>query len=621
MSWTKKVLRINLTDRTSTEEPLNMEWAELYLGQRGLATKYLTEEVDPTVEPLAPENKLYMVTGPLTGTMASTGGRYSCVTKSPLTNALACSNSGGFFGNEMKCAGWDMIILEGKASSPVYINIANEKCEILPADDIWGKSVWEADEWLHNKHQDPQLRIAAIGVPGENGNLYSAVVNDLHRAAGRSGVGTVMGSKNVKAITLRGSKGVGNIKDPERFFAATQKTKEIIANNEMAQGLGALGTNVMMNHMNEVGALPTRNWRDSTFEGAAKLSSEAMMVPRESDGKANLTRPGACFACTIACGRISTIDPEHFTIKNRDDVHKYFKNNSGGNEYEAAWAFGVDTGVDDLDAVTYANFVSNEQAFDPISAGATIAAAMELYELGILTKEDTGGIELTFGNAEAMVQCVELIAKHEGFGKELAQSSLRFCTKYGRPDLAIVVKGQEFPAYDARAVQGMGLGYATSNRGACHVRGYTNGSETAGIPFKTDPLATEGKAELLMAFQDTTSIFDSAGICTFSSFAQGVEEVADQLDAACEGDWTAERLMLLGERVWNMEREFNNSAGFTAADDTLPPRLLEEPIKEGPAKGHVCELDKMLPNYYEIRGWNTDGTLTDATRKRLSLPL
>lgn len=621
MSWTKKVLRINLTDRTSAEEPLNMEWAELYLGQRGLATKYLTEEVDPTVEPLAPENKLYMVTGPLTGTMASTGGRYSCVTKSPLTNALACSNSGDFFGNEMKCAGWDMIILEGKASSPVYINIANEKCEILPADEIWGKSVWEADEWLHNKHQDPQLRIAAIGVPGENGNLYSAIVNDLHRAAGRSGVGTVMGSKNVKAVTLRGSKGVGNIKDPKRFFAATQKTKEIIANNEMAQGLGALGTNVMMNHMNEVGALPTRNWRDSTFEGAAKLSSEAMMVPRESDGKANLTRPGACFACTIACGRISTIDPEHFTIKNRDDLHKHFKSNSGGNEYEAAWAFGVDTGVDDLDAVTYANFVSNEQAFDPISAGATIAAAMELYELGILTKEDTGGIELNFGNAEAMVKCVELIGKHEGFGKELAQSSLRFCTKYGRPDLAIVVKGQEFPAYDARAVQGMGLGYATSNRGACHVRGYTNGSETAGIPFKTDPLATEGKAELLMAFQDTTSIFDSAGICTFSSFAQGVEEVADQLDAACEGDWTAEKLMLLGERVWNMEREFNNSAGFTAADDTLPPRLLEEPIKEGPAKGHVCELDKMLPNYYEIRGWNTDGTLTDATRKRLSLPL
>lgn len=621
MSWTRQVLRINLTDRTSASEPLNMEWAELYLGQRGLATKYLTEEVDPMVDPLAPENSLYMVTGPLTGTMASTGGRYSCVTKSPLTNALACSNSGGFFGNEMKCAGWDMIIIEGKASSPVYISIVNETCEILPADEIWGKSVWEADEWLHTKTQDPQLRIAAIGVPGENGNLYSAIVNDLHRAAGRSGVGTVMGSKNVKAVTLRGTKGVGNIKDPKRFFTATQKTKDIIANNEMAQGLGALGTNVMMNHMNEVGALPTRNWRDSTFEGAAKLSSEAMMVPRESDGKANLTRPGACFACTIACGRISTIDPEHFTIKNRDDLHKHFKSNSGGNEYEAAWAFGVDTGVDDLDAVTYANFISNEQAFDPISAGATIAAAMELFELGILTKEDTDGIELTFGNAEAMVKCVELIAKHEGFGKELAQSSLRFCTKYGRPDLAIVVKGQEFPAYDARAVQGMGLGYATSNRGACHVRGYTNGSETAGIPFKTDPLATEGKAELLMAFQDTTSIFDSAGICTFSSFAQGVEEVADQLDSACEGNWTAERLMLLGERVWNMEREFNNSAGFTAADDTLPPRLLEEPIKEGPAKGHVCELDKMLPNYYEVRGWNTDGTLTDATRKRLSLPL
>ena len=620
MSWTKKVLRINLTDRTSASEPLNMEWADLYLGQRGLATKYLTEEVSPDTEALSPANTLYMVTGPLTGTMASTGGRYSCVTISPLTNALACSNSGGFFGNEMKCAGWDMVILEGKASSPVYISIVDEKCEILPADEIWGKSVWEADEWLHKKHQDPQLRIAAIGVPGEKGNLYSAIVNDLHRAAGRSGVGTVLGSKNVKAVTLRGTKGVGNIKDPKRFFEATNKAKKIIAENELVGGLTALGTNVMMNHMNEVGALPARNWQDSIFENAPKLSSEAMAVPRKSDGKPNLTRNAGCFACTISCGRISTIDPEHFSIKNRDDIHKYFKGNSGGNEYEAAWALGCDTGVDDLDAVTYANFVCNEQAMDPISAGATIAAAMELFELGILTKEDTGGIELTFGNAEAMVECIELISKHEGFGIELAQSSLRFCTKYGRPDLAIVVKGQEFPAYDARAVKGMGLGYATSNRGACHVRGYTNGSETAGIPFKTDPLATEGKAELLMAFQDVTSVFDSAGICTFSSFAQGLEEVAEQLDAACEGDWTAEKLGLVGERVWNMERDYNNRLGFTAADDTLPPRLLKEPIKAGPAKGHVCELDKMLPEYYDIRGWNQDGTLKAETKTRLSLP-
>jgi len=619
MSWTKKILRINLTERTAKSEPLNMEWAELYLGQRGLATKYLTEEVSPTVEPLAPENTLYMVTGPLTGTMAPTAGRYSCVTKSPLTNAIACSNSGGFFGNEMKCAGWDMIILEGKASSPVYISIVDDECEILPADDLWGKSVWETDEILHTKHQDPQIRIAAIGVPGENGNLYSAIVNDLHRAAGRSGVGAVMGSKNLKAVVLRGTKGVGNIDNPQEFFNATNKAKKILAENPMVQGLGAMGTIGLMNHMNEVGALPARNWQDSVFENAPKLSGEATLVPRESDGKANLTRPGACFACTIACGRISTIDPEHFSIKNRDDLHSFFKSNSGGSEYESAWAFGVDTGVDDLDAVTYANFLCNEQAFDPISAGATIAAAMELYELGLLTKEDTGGIELTFGNAEAMVQCAELIAKNEGFGIELAQSSLRFCTKYGRPDLAIVVKGQEFPAYDARAIKGMGLGYATSNRGACHVRGYTNASETIGLPFKTDPLATEGKAGLLKVFQDTQSVFDSAGICSFTSFAQGPEEIAEQIDAACGGGWTPERLATLGERVWNMEREFNNQAGFTAADDTLPPRLLKEPITAGPAKGHVCELDQMLPEYYEIRGWNADGTLTEDTKQRLSL--
>jgi aldehyde:ferredoxin oxidoreductase len=616
MSWTKKVLRVNLTEGTCTEEPLNMEWAEQFLGQRGLATKYLVEEMDPKVDALSPENKIIYTTGPLTGTMVSTGGRYSVVTKSPLTGGLACSNSGGFFGNEIKNAGWDMFIVEGKSATPVYLSIQNEKAELLPADEFWGTSAWATEEGLKAKHQDPLLRVATIGISGEKGVLYAAVINDLHRAAGRSGVGTVMGSKNLKAIAVRGTKGVGNIKDPSRFFQATQEAKKVLAENPVTgEGLPALGTQVLMNVINEVGGMPTRNWQDSVFEGASKISGEAMLEARESDGKANLTRNGGCFACTIACGRISTIDPEHFTVKDKPE----YQIASGGLEYEASWALGCDTGVDDLDALTYTNFLCNEQGMDPISLGSTIASAMELYEMGAITKEDTGGIELNFGSAEALVAVCELVGKGEGFGAIVGQGSKLMCEKYGHPELSMTSRGQEFPAYDGRAIQGIGLGYATSNRGGCHLRGYTIASEVLGIPIKTDPAESDGKADLLIAFQNATAAFDSAGICIFTSFAWSLENVAPQLDAACEGEWTPERLGEIGERIYNLEREFNYAAGQSGADDALPDRLTKEPVKQGPMKGRVNELGKMLPEYYAARGWNADGTIPQETKDRLGL--
>ena len=347
MAWTRNVMRVNLTRGTITNEPLNMEWANEYLGQRGLATKYLVEETDPKCDALGPDNKMIMTTGPLTGTMASTGGRYSVVCKSPLTGAIACSNSGGFIGNEIKNAGWDMIIFEGKSPKPVYLYVENDKAELLPADDLWGKSAWETDEIIHKKHQDPLIRIACVGRSAETGCLYAGIINDLHRAAGRSGVGTVMASKNLKAVAVRGSKGVGNIKDPMAFMKATQEGKKVLAENAVTgEGLPALGTQVLMNVINEVGAMPTRNMREVQFEGASKISGEAMTELRESDGKPNLTTNAACFGCTIACGRISTIDRTHFTIENKPQ----YWGNSGGLEYEAAWALGSDCGVDDLDA-------------------------------------------------------------------------------------------------------------------------------------------------------------------------------------------------------------------------------------------------------------------------------
>ncbi|MDB5823409.1 MAG: aor [Herminiimonas sp.] len=615
MAWTGKILRVDLSAGTCKTESLNMQWAREYVGQRGLATKYFVEEVDPKVDPLSPDNKMIWATGPLTGTMASTGGRYSVITKGALTGAIACSNSGGYFGAELKMAGWDMIIVEGKSPRPVYLNILDDDVELLDASWLWGKSVWDTEPALKSRHQNPQIRVSSIGRAGETGCMYAAIVNDLHRAAGRSGVGTVMGSKNLKAIAVRGTKGVGNIRDPKAFMQATVAAKKVLADNAVTgQGLPTYGTQVLMNVINEMGAMPTRNHRDVQFDGAKDISGEAMHVPRKTDGKANLVTNQACFGCTIACGRVSKIDETHFSVQNKPQ----YWGASGGLEYEAAWALGSANGVNDLEALTYANFVCNEQGMDPISFGATVGAVMEMYEMGVLTKEQLG-IEAKFGDAKALIHFVELTAKGEGFGKEIGLGSKRLTKKYDHPELSMSVKGQEFPAYDSRGIQGMGLAYATSNRGACHLRGYTVASEVLGIPVKTDPLVTEGKAGLVKAFQDATAVFDSAGVCLFTTFAWTMADLQPQLQAACLEEFTLDELNLIGERIWNMERDFNNRAGFTNKDDNLPTRLTMEPAKTGPAKGMVNGLDKMLPEYYAARGWAPDGTLTEATRSRLGL--
>jgi aldehyde:ferredoxin oxidoreductase len=615
MSWAGKILRVNLTAGTVKSEPLNTEWARSYIGSRGLGSKYLVSEVDPKVDPLAPENKIIWATGPLTGTMASTGGRYTVITKSPLTGAIACSNSGGYWGAELKMAGWDMVIFEGKSPKPVYLYINDDEAELRDAGHLWGQSVWKTEEVLKSSLQDPLVRVSSIGKAGENGVLYAAVVNDLHRAAGRSGVGTVMGSKNLKAIAVRGTKGVGNIRDPKAFMKTTFEKKKILAENAVTgQGLPAYGTQVLMNVINEMGALPTRNHRDVQFEGAKDISAEAMVTPRESDGKKHLVTNQACFGCTIACGRISKMDENHFTVKNKP---QYWGAN-GGLEYEAAWALGAANGVNDLEALQYANLLCNEEGFDPISFGATVGAVMELYEMGVLTKEQLG-IDAKFGSAQALAHFAEITAKGEGFGKEIGMGSKRLTEKYGHPDLSMSVKGQEFPAYDGRAIQGIGLAYATSNRGACHLRGYTIASEVLGIPVKTDPVESEGKPELVKAFQDATAAFDSSGLCVFTTFAWGVADLAPQLQAACNEEFTTEELEKIGERIWNMEREFNNAAGFTPKDDSLPKRLLSEAAKTGASKGMVSKLPEMLPKYYAARGWDTEGRPTAETRARLSL--
>jgi len=396
---------------------------------------------------------------------------------------------------------------------------------------------------------------------------------------------------------------------------AVAEKKKILADNAVTgQGLPTYGTQVLMNVINEIGALPTRNHRDVQFEGAKDISAEAMATPRATDGKKHLVTNQACFGCTIACGRISKIDQTHFSVQNKPQ----YWGASGGLEYEAAWALGAANGVNDLEALQYANLICNEHGMDPISFGATVGAAMELYEMGVLTQEQLG-LQAPFGSAKALCELADMTARGIGFGKDIGLGSKRMCAKYGHPELSMSVKGQEFPAYDSRGIQGMGLTYATSNRGACHLRSYTVASEVMGIPVKTDPLTAEGKPELVMAFQDATATFDSAGVCVFTTFAWGLADLQPQLAAACGPEFTLENLQVIGERIWNMERDFNNRAGFTAADDTLPPRLLNEPAKTGPAKGLVNKLPEMLPKYYTVRGWDTEGRLKPETRTRLGL--
>ncbi len=607
MSWQGRVLRVDLDQGSTRIEALNQDWAEQYLGARGLATRYLYEEVDPLTDPLAPEMPLIFATGPLTGTRASTGGRWTVVTKGALTGAIACSNSGGKFGAELKYAGYDLVIITGRSERPVYLSIVDEEVQLLDASPWWGRTVWDTEEGIKTAHTDPQTKVASIGVAGEQGVRYACIVNDLHRAAGRSGVGAVMGAKHLKAIAVRGTRGV-RLANTSVFMDAVTDTHQKLADNEGRRELTEYGTNAMIDSMNAFGGLPTRNFQEVTFEGTSNINPAAMSEVRPN-GHVNLLTNKACFGCTIGCGRIAHVDKAHFSVRDRAQYHHA----SGGLEYETAFAFGPVIGVDDIDALTFAGFLMNEHGMDPISFGVTLAAAMELFELGVIGLTETDNIELRFGSAQALVQMAEKTGLQEGFGKKLGLGAKRLCEHYGRPELAMVVKGQEFAGYDGRALQGMGLGYATSNRGACHLRHDVFAADMA-------DQSGEGKAEPCKNSQDVIAMVDSTGTCLFTMGAWGTSEFGALVRADLGDAWTDERLVQTGERIWNLERLFNLEAGFTVADDTLPDRLLTTPAPAGTAAGRVAEIDRMLPEYYGLRGWSADGRPTTTTLARLGIP-
>ncbi|HKZ87168.1 MAG TPA: aldehyde ferredoxin oxidoreductase family protein [Anaerolineae bacterium] len=589
------ILRINLTDRRVTREPIDRKLCEDYVGGRGLTSYLLYREMDPAIDPLGPENKLMFGAGPLTGTGAVAASRYVVVCKSPLTGTIACSNSGGFFGPEMKFAGYDAIIFEGKAQKPVYVWINDEHVEIRPADHLWGKTPEEIDDAVRAA-TNPLTKVACIGPAGEKLSLLAGVVNDRQRLAARSGVGAVMGSKNLKAVAVRGTGSI-RLADPESFwFAALDVLKKVVNDPVSFGSFRAYGTANLVNLINEMGAYPTRNFQEEVFEGAAATSGEAI-------AENILLKNRACFACPIACTRVSEV---------KDGP---YQGRGEGPEYETTWAFGALCGVSNLEAIAKANFLCRDYGIDSISAGATVACAMELFEKGYAPESDIG-FPLRFGDAEAMIRATIVMGERDGeFGALMADGSYRLAAHYGHPELFMGVKKLEMAAYSPRVFQGMALHYATSNRGACHVRGNTVAAELYGIPKYVPPDALEGKEELVRRpFQNSTAFVDSSGICLFTKFAITHREIVSMMAPATGIDFTFDKSIVQGDRIWNMERLFNLRAGFTAADDTLPDRMLE-PVPGGPRAGSRAELQKNLQTYYQLRGWDERGV---PTRQKLA---
>jgi aldehyde:ferredoxin oxidoreductase len=586
--WAGKILDIDLTSGSIETHPLDMKMARLYLGGRGLGARLLWDLVGPEIEPLSPDNILIFATGPLTASGAQTSNRFSVTTKSPLTGTILDANSGGWWGMQFKRTGYDALIVRGKAEKPIMISITPDGIAVEDASHLWGKTVFETTEALG---QDRNKRnVLCIGPAGENLSRIASIMNDKERALARGGPGAVMGSKNLKAIVVEGDK-KNRPRDRDLFkFMLYETGKLIKASPLTSQALPEFGTAVVMNIINEIGALPTRNFQQSQFEGADKISGEHMT-------DTILVRNQACWACPIACTRVT----------------KTQKSEGEGPEFESTWAFGAQCGIDDLEVIAEANYLCNDLGLDAISAGNTIGCAMELAQRGFVNAD------LDFGQGERLHDILRDIAYRQGIGDELAEGSYRFAESRGVPELSMSSKKLEMPAYDPRGMQGQGLLFATSNRGACHMRGNMLGPEVLALPRLVDRFATAGKAGIVAVHQDSAAVVDSLGICKFTNMAVAEEYFARMLTAITGLDFSAEELTTIGERVWNLERLYNLREGFTKADDTLPPRLLEEPVEEGPSQGFTVKLAPMLEEYYQFRGWDADGVPTPETLRRLEL--
>jgi aldehyde:ferredoxin oxidoreductase len=581
--FANRIAHVNLTSRTVDYHPIPEDWARKYVGARGLGVRYLLEN-GPRVDPLSPDNMLCVMNGPLTGTDANMSGRQAFVTKSPLTGTVTDSHIGG------------------ASATPVYALVHDGVVELRDATDLWGKHVHETIKLLAARHGGSDVSVSAIGPAGEKQVRFACFINENDRAAGRGGTGAVAGSKRLKAIVVTASKKIPKPQTPEAWKPAHNRALAAIMDEKNVTsprkgGLSVYGTNVLMNITNTIGALPTHNSKTTSF------GPKGEHISGEYVKEHILVDDPTCHACPVACKKEVEIKDGPYAGLRMESV-----------EYEPAWSVGANCGNDDINTVAKLIDMANDYGFDAIEIGNVLSMYMEATEEGFTG----GGPGLPWGDTAGMVEMARKIGVREGVGDLLADGAARAAQRLGHPEIAMAVKGQSIPAYDPRGLKAMGLGYATSNRGACHLRAYTPASELGLIPLKTDPLAWEGKGTLTKLLQDIHAFSDSLDLCKFSAFAQGTEEYAAQYQAMTGVPCTSDDVLRTGERIYNLERYYNNLAGFRKGSDSLPERFLKEPSTMPGSVGHVCELEPMLAEYYQARGW-VDGVVPEAKLRELEI--
>jgi len=598
------IAHVDLASGRMEMRPAPEAWVRRYIGARGLGVRYVLE-AGPEVDPLGPENRLCFMNGPLSGSEASMSGRWACVTKSPLTGTVTDSHQGGWSGARLRWAGFDGIVFEGCAPRPVYAFVEDGRIELRDASEVWGLGIHATVAFFRERYGEKNLSVNAIGPAGERKNRFAAWLNEDDRAFGRGGTGAVGGAKCLKAIVIRARQARSQVADPARWKEVRRRALDAIRNeanitSPRKGGLSVYGTNVLMNVTNRIGALGTRNSQKTSFgDRAERISGEHVK-------ETILVEDPTCHACPVACKKEVEITDGPWKGLHMESV-----------EYEPAWSLGSNCDNDDVAAVAKLIDQCNDLGMDPIELGNVLSMYMEASERGWVEP----GTELAWGDTHAMVRLTDAIGLREGPGELLAEGTARAAARLGHPEIAMAVKGQAVAAYDPRGLKGMGLGYATSNRGACHLRGYTAAAELGVVPGgapPVDPLEWRGKGQLVKVFQDLHAFSDSLDLCKFSAFAEGAGEYAEQYATAMGIEFGPDDVMAAGERIYNLERHYNNLAGFREGSDTLPERFTREPSSEAGSRGHVSELDAMLAEYYAARGWQA-GVVSDAKLRELGV--
>jgi aldehyde:ferredoxin oxidoreductase len=617
------IARIDLSDESVAYEGIDDEDAKKYIGGRGLGVKYVFDQ-GPDVDPLGPDNLIAFMNGPLTGTQVTMSGRIAVCTKSPLAGQVTDSHHGGWSGARLKWAGFDGLLFEGEADDPVYAYVEDGEVSLHDASHLWGKDVHETKEAIESDidgQYGKNLSIMTIGPGGENEVRYSCIVNEDDRASGRGGTGAVMGSKNLKAVVVKARTDMQKPADQETFREGHKQAMQLIQESDVTApnegGLSMYGTNVLMNVSEELDGLPTKNAQytsTGSMRDAEGADIDAERVSGETVRENILVNEPTCHSCPVACKKEVEVQTMHKGEEMNVQMESF--------EYESAWALGPNSGHTNLDDSVLMVDQCNKLGLDTIDAGNTLAMAMEMTEEG---KFDDLGDGIEWGDSEAMIELLKRIAHREDeLADHLGEGPNHLAEEFDAEENSLAVKGQSMAAYDPRCMKGMAIGYATSNRGACHLRGYTPAAELLGIPEKVDPGEAEGKGELCATFQDLHAISDSFDICKFNAFAEGIEEYVLQYNGMTGRDVSEEELIEAGQRIYTLERYYNNLVGFDGADDDLPGRFIEgheEAIPaQGGSEGQLAELDQMKEEYYEVRGW-VDGVVPDERLDELGIDI